>query len=215
MLAALDDEGPPPARRRKRAAKKPKRSARAPKAKPPCKYGPRGADGFCPKKPKSPRKARELRVRDYESVRAAGRQAGQVFRSDKATGEQKKEAAKVLGTAIATESGKKVAEHTYREARKTLRTQEGKEALRAAAPVLKSTAKALGTATFIAGTLAAGGEILDANRLRESERWADQELKNTEKRLGRRLTDEEHETLRRQYIEWKYKQPVVNPFLGK
>jgi len=41
------------ARSSKPAKRKPAR--RAAKAKPPCKYGPRGADGYCPKKPKSAR----------------------------------------------------------------------------------------------------------------------------------------------------------------
>ena len=68
------------------------------------------------------------KVRDYESVSSAAKQAGQVLRSSKATKEQKHEAVKVLGAAVATESGKKVVEHTVREARKALKTPAGRPA---------------------------------------------------------------------------------------
>jgi hypothetical protein len=191
------------------------KKVRAKKAKPPCKYGPRGADGYCPKKPKAPKKAREVRVRDLESVGAAGRQAGEVLRSSKATGEQKREAVGVLGQAVAVESGKKVAEHIAREGRKSLRTAEGRAAAKTLGRGAVSAVKVLAPVAAIAGTLVVGGAVLDANRLRESEKKADAELKRTEKTLGRRLTDKEHETLRQQYIEFFYKQPVVNPYLGK
>lgn len=194
------------------ARMKPKR---AKKAKPPCKYGPRGADGYCPKKPKAAKREKQPRVRDLSSVSAAGRQAGEVLRSDKATGAQKREAVGVLGEAIAVESGKKVAEHIGREARKSFRTPEGRAAAKTLGSGALKVAKVAVPVAAIAGTLVVGGKVLDANRLKESERKADAELKRTEKTLGRRLTDKEHETLRAQYIEFFYKQPVVNPFLGK
>lgn len=138
-----------------------------------------------------------------------------MLRSSKATGSQKREAVGVLGEAIAVESGKKVVEHIGREAKKSLRTKEGREAAKTLGRGAVSAVKVLAPVAAIAGTLAVGGAVLDANRLRESEKKADAELKRTEKTLGRRLTDKEHETLRQQYIEFFYKQPVVNPYLGK
>lgn len=205
-----------------RCPKKPKASAgsksskRTAKAKPPCKYGPRDAEGHCPKKPKTARKDRAPSVRDYESVSSAARQAGQVLRSKKATTEQKHEAVKVLGAAVATESGKKVVEHTVREARKALRTPSGRAAAARVAKSAGKAVKAVGTATAIGAVLAIGGAALDANRRREARAYATRELAATKKRLApQKLTAEQEATLRRQYEEYYAKLPVQNPYTGK
>lgn len=198
-----------------RCPKKPKSaSARSKSAsgKRPCKYGPRGADGLCPKKPKS---QRAPSVRDYESVSRAAQQAGQVLRSSKATKEQKHEAVKVLGGAIAQESGKKIVEHTVREARKALKTPKGRAAAVKVAKSAAKAAKAVGTATAIGAVLAIGGAALDANREREAQAYADRELAATRKRLKGGLTPQQAATLRQQYVDFFKKQPTQNPFLGK
>lgn len=196
---------------KKPRAAKPTRSKSSSTGRP-CKYGPRDSEGRCPKPPK---KERKLQVRDYESVTAAGRQAGQVLRSSKATREQKHEAVKVLGAAVATESGKKIVEHTVTEARKALRTPTGRKAAVAVAKKAAGAAKAVGTATAIGAVLAIGGAALDANREREASKYADKQLAATKKRLKQRLTAEQEATLKQQYAEYYKKLPPSNSFTGK
>lgn len=56
--------------------KKSPKAPRAPKAKPPCKYGPRGADGRCPKKPRTTATSTERAIAKAIGVkvpRASGR----------------------------------------------------------------------------------------------------------------------------------------------
>lgn len=155
-------------------------------------------------------------MRDLESVSAAGRQAGQVLRSKKATSEQKKEAVKVLGTAVAGEVAKKTAEHVAREGRKALREPHVREAIKSAASnVGVPLAKATLVGALVAGTLAAGGAALTSNREKEAKRWADQQLADTRKRLGTALTPEQAKTLWQQYYAFALKQPVQNTYLGK
>lgn len=155
-------------------------------------------------------------MRDYESVSAAGRQAGQVLRSKKATGEQKKEAVKVLGTAVATEVAKKTAEHVVREGRKAVREPHVREALKAVATnVGVPLAKATLVGALVAGTLAAGGAALTSNREKEAKRWADDQLAQTRKQLGTSLTKDQADTLWKQYYDFALKQPVQNTYLGK
>ena len=184
----------------------------------PCKYGPRDANGLCPKKPKSPRAAKAPSVREYKSVDSAARQAGEVLRSKKATKEQKHEAVKVLGSAVAGEATKKVGESVAREAKKAVR--QNKDAIKSAA---KSAGKAVAgsaalragvTGAAIAGTLYVGGKVLDANRAREAKKWADQQLAATRKKLPK-LTPEQAATLWNQYYQHALKKPVTNSFSGK
>lgn len=193
-----------------KAAPKPKK-AKAAKAKAPCKYGPRDAQGHCPKKPKAERKVREL-----ESVSAAGRQAGEVLRSKTATKAQKHEAVRVLGQAVAVESGKKVAEHIAREAKKAARTPAAKKAIATAVKKVLPAAATLGaTGAGIAATVYVGGKALTANREREARAFAKRELANTKKRLTQKLTAEQERTLYEQYYRHALKQPVTNSFVGK
>ena len=184
-------------------------------SKRPCKYGPRDSEGHCPKKPKTARAKKAPTVRDYESVGRAAKQAGQVLRSDKATTEQKHEAVKVLGAAVATESGKKIVEHTVTEARKALRTPTGRAAAARVASKAAGAVKVVGTATAIGAVLAIGGAALDANREREAQRYADRELAKTRKRLKQSLTAEQAATLHAQYVEYYKKLPPQNSFVGK
>lgn len=206
-----DEEGRCP-----KAPKKAKATS-SPKPKPPCKYGPRTADGKCPKKPKAPKSEKQPTVRQLKSVDGAARQAGEVLRSKKATSTQKKEAVKVLTTAVAGEVGKKVAEHTYREAKKAVR--QNKDTLKSAA---KSAAKAAAGSAAVragvygaaaAGVVAAGGAALSAQRRKEAKAFADRELAKTRKKV--KLTDAQASTLWQQYYDFKLKQPVTNSFVGK
>lgn len=154
-------------------------------------------------------------MRDLESVSAAGRQAGQVLRSKKATHEQKTEAVKVLGTAIATEVGKKVVEHVGKEAKEALSHPETRAALKSGLKaVAGSGAAAAGlTGAAIAGTLYVGAKVLAANRNREARLWADEQLAATGKKI--RLTQAQADTLWKQYYDYAVKKPTENPFLGK
>ena len=197
--------------------KKPRasRTARAKvSAKPPCKYGPRDASGHCPKKPKVARRDKAPSVRDYSTVNRAAQQAGEVLRSKKATRDQKKEAVKVLGSAVAEEAAKKVAGNIYREAKKAVRQPATKKALvEVAKKVGIPLAKATGVAAAIAGTLAVGGAALTSQREKEAARWADQQLRATRKKVT--LTNDQARTLWHQYYDHALKKPVTNPFTGK
>lgn len=175
--------------------------------KAPCKYGPRDADGRCPKKPKAPRA-----VRQYRTASAAGRQAGEVLRSKEATREQKKEAVKVLGTAVAVESGKKVTQQVAREAKKQLRTPAGKALVKRATRTLGTVAKKVGGATAIGAVIGAAAVGIDKSKRREAKKAAQRELAATKKRLApQRLTAQQEAELLRQYEEHFYRQPVYTP----
>lgn len=194
---------------------------RAPKAKPPCKYGPRGSDGYCPKKPKvarAPNEKASPRVRDYESVQRAAQQAGEVLRSKKATKEQKHEAVKVLGTAVASEVAKKTAEHIGKEARKALGNKETQAALKSAAvkaaPLAAAAVRTGLVGLGIYATLALGGRALTSQREKESAAFADAELAKTKAKLPN-LTQDQAVTLWKQYFDFNMKRPVTNTFIGK
>lgn len=193
-----------------------KRSASS--SKPPCKYGPRGADGYCPKKPKAAAKAPT--VKQLTSVSGASRQAGEVLRSKKATTSQKKEAVKVLGAAVAGEATKKVGESIAREAKKAVRQNK--------APITKAAKKVAGSAAVaagaraglvgaaIAGTLAAGGAALSANRRREAAAFAKAQLARTKSKLPKgALSAAQEKTLYDQYYQFALSKPVTNPYSGK
>jgi hypothetical protein len=190
-------------------------------AKRPCKYGPRDSDGHCPKKPRSERASNAKaapRVRDYETVERAARQAGQVLRSKKATKEQKHEAVSVLGQAVATEVGKKVAEHVGKEAKAALTKPETQAALKSAvakaAPVAAAVVRGSVVGLGIYATLALGGRALTNQREKEAARFADAELAKTKAKLPS-LTQDQGVTLWKQYFDFKMKQPVTNSFVGK
>lgn len=176
-------------------------------SKRPCKYGPRTPEGRCPPKPKAPKKVKQL-----QSVEGAAKQATQVLRSKEATTSQKKEAVKVLGTAVAVDVTKKVAADAQRKAKQALKKPETRKAI---AKVAKEygipVAKAAGVATGVGVTLAVGGAALSANRAREAKKYADRELAKTKKKLGKALTPEMEKTLHKQYEDHAKKQPVYTP----
>ena len=181
----------------------------------PCKYGPRTSDGLCPKKPKAAKKERAASVKQLSSVDGAARQAGQVLRSKKATGEQKREAVRVLGSAVAVESTKKVGEHIAREARKAARTPAAKTAIKAALKKAAVVAGVVPTAAAVVGTLVVGGKVLKANRSSECKQWAKQQLAATQAKLKTPLTPAQRSTLLSQYEAHCNKKPVTNSFTGK
>lgn len=206
-------------------------------SKRPCKYGPRDEDGLCPKKPKAAKKPaakkkapckygervngkcpkKPATVKNYKSVDAAGRQAGEVLRSKTATPSQKKEAVKVLGTAVAVESGKKVAEQATRNVRAAAKKAAKNPKVKAAAiSGAKKVAKVAGAATGAGVVLVAGGAALSANRRREAAAWARSQLAATKKRLApQKLTAQQEATLYNQYYEFALRRPVTNSTLGK
>lgn len=199
-----------------RCPKKPKSasSGRASSSsKPPCKYGPRDSNGRCPKKPKAAKADKGPSVKRLKSVDGAARQAGEVLRSSKATRQQKHEAVKVLGAAVAAESGKKVADHVVREAKKAINKPAARAALKKAAP---RALKAIGALTYTGAILTLGAAALDAERGRQAKKFADRELATARKRLRpQELTQEQAQTLYNQYYEYAFKQPVQNSYLGK
>ena len=164
------------------------------------------------------RDAKAPTVRDLESVTAAGRQAGKVLRSKKATGEQKREAVQVLGQAIAVESGKKVVEHIAKEAAKHVREagvrQKVIDVATKAAPLAGAAARAGIVGLGIYATLALGKRALTSQREKESAAFADSELAKTQKSIPG-LPQDQAVKLWKQYFDFNMKRPVTNSFIGK
>lgn len=209
-----DDEGKCPKKPKSTNSTGSKSSART---KPPCKYGPRDANGLCPKKPKSTRASQPPKVKEYKSVDSAAKQAGEVLRSKKATSSQKKEAVRVLGTAVAGEAGKKIVTEASRTVKKKVASKAGREALKSAAkkaaPLGAAALRAAPVVGGIAATLYAGGKALTANRARECKQWAQEQLRATEAKV--KLTPEHRRTLLAQYEAHCKKKSVTNSFSGK
>ena len=125
---------------------------------------------------------------------------------------------KVLGVAVATEVGKETAKHLGKEAKEALKKPEAREALKSAvkvaAPVAGAIATATGVGLAIGATLYLGGKVLTSQREREAAAWADQQLAITASKV-KDLTPNDRKTLWLQYYDFKRKQPVTNPYLGK
>lgn len=214
-----DSDGLCPKRPRTPRSSRAARTAAGGSSKRPCKYGPRDSDGHCPKKPHAPPHAKAApRVREYETVDRAARQAGEVLRSKKATKEQKHEAVRVLGEAVAGEVAKKTAEHIGKEAKAALTKPETQAALKSAAikaaPLAAAAVRTGLVGLGIYATLALGGRALTSQREKEAARFADSELAKTRKQLPQ-LTQDQGVTLWKQYFDFKMKQPVTNTYLGK
>lgn len=200
-----------PRRKRGRAKAPPRAKApRAKKAKPPCKYGPRGADGYCPKKPRS-----DVSVRQLRSGSAATEQAIKVLRNPKASGAQKREALSTAATAIAWEGGKGAARGVRTEVRRATKTAAGRAALRklkgAAGSAVLAVGKKAVPVLAVGAILKGGAKALAANRRREANRFAWRELRKTEKRLGKQLPANQRAALFKQYEDWYIAQPVHTP----
>lgn len=119
--------------------------------------------------------------------------------NERASAQQKAQAVSQVGTTIVVDA-----------ARKTARKNAPK-----VIQAVKKVAPAAGIVGAAAATVYAGGKALTANRKREANRFADAELKKTEKRMKHKLTAAEKATLRQQYYDFAVKRPVTNPFLGK
>lgn len=122
---------------------------------------------------------------------------------------------KVLGTAIALESGKKVVEHVAKSAKEALAEPGARAAITAAAkkyglPVLR-----------VAGIYGAllGIGVWAASRIpkeheKEARAWADLQLGLTARKLPN-LTGDQAGTLWQQYYRYALKQGTTNSYLGK
>jgi hypothetical protein len=197
---ALPGGAPLKAAPRGRSRKKAAPRSKVPKPKPACKYGPRDADGYCPKKPKSARSTRANPTRvTSKTTEGATEQAIKVLTNPRATTDQKTAAVSQVGTTILTDA-----------ARKTARKNAPK-----IIQAIKDVAPAVGIVAGTAVTLKVGGIALSANRRREADRFAEQEIQKTKKRLKQPLSPKDEVTLRQQYFDWFVRQPVTNPFLGK
>lgn len=188
--------------------KKP-RTARKSAAKKPCKYGPRDAQGRCPKKPF------EERVKRFQTGGAQVKEAARVLRSEKATRTQKQEAVTAAAAALGVDAAKSAARATRTELRKQARTKAGRAAIKQIKTVVGGAAVGIGKRVIpvaIAGAViskAAKG-IVTLHR-RDAERKTARELVATEKRLKRKLTPQERALLQKQYMEFFLKQPVHTP----
>lgn len=111
----------PRGKSRKKAAPRSKTAAKkkAPKAKPPCKYGPRDSEGRCPKKPASSRRqttANRTRV-TARTTSSATTQAIDVVTNPRASAEQKTAAVAKVAETAATDALKSGAKKVIRSSR--------------------------------------------------------------------------------------------------
>ena len=135
-----------------------------------------------------------------------------MLRSREATTSQKKEAVKVLGTAVAGEVAKKVGEHAVREARKAVRQPIVRETLKKAAPAVLATGVGV---TLAAAAIAAAAIGIEKEHAKRAAQWASKTLEQAAKKLPS-LTPEQASTLWHQYYDYALKQPAAtNTFLGK
>lgn len=174
------------------------------RAKAPCKYGPRGADGYCPKKPKSNNPARQTSGNRTKVTARTGTsattQAIDVVTNPRASKEQKVQAVEKAVEATAT-TGLKAA---------------GKKAARSA-----SFQKAKASAVSIAKKVPVGGVLgpvitaaqivsAPAKKVSKALDRAEAELKLTKQRMARtnqKLTKQQEKTLREQYRSYFLKNP--------
>ena len=174
--------------RRKKAAPRSKKptapkAKKAPKAKAPCKYGPRLANGRCPLKPRGSKNRLTVTAR---SVTGASREATDVVLNPKATRAQKIDAVEKVATATATETIK-------RTARKIATPSRLAKAKEIAVQVLKKSP--------IIGSAISAAEII-----RRADPYAriraNEEIAKTKKALKQPLSKKDEDTLRAQYIQW-------------
>ena len=184
---------------RARAAKPRAAKPRARAAKPPCKYGPRLANGRCPQKPRGARNRLTVSAR---SVQGASKQATDVILNPRASRQQKVEAVTKVAEAAATESVKQ----TARKIATPSRIASAKAAVKKAAPF------ALGIAAPIAA--GAGVGVLrykTAQRRRATDQSpqgkALRALAQVEANLKRKLTEAERRVLFKQHVEFFTKNP--------
>lgn len=188
--------GAPLTRRKARRAKAPKaKRPKTPKAKKPCKYGPRDADGRCPKKP---------------SRYGAGL-AGSVLGAKVA---QKGKRSKTVGEHIASsveKTAKAGAGSIANAAADRLADKYEREGVTGVVKTLKSAAKVLVIPALVASLWATANAI----QRQKAARFATRELERTAKALKRPLSQVEAETLAAQYVayvksQWTLAQDTEN-----
>lgn len=160
-----------------------------PKAsKPPCKYGPRDADGRCPRKPPSGRQTRANRTKvTARSGDAAVRQGIEVLTNPRATTEQKSRAVETVGTNIATDA-----------VRKTVRKQAPKiqAAIKKYGPDIVTAAAPIAAAVLGGKTVSS----LQGKRIKkQSQKMLDDTIKRTPKAQRGQYTAEVKKALLAQY----------------
>lgn len=169
-----------------------------PRAKAPCKYGPRDADGRCPRKPSTARNTGRSRTSvTARTTAGATKQATDVLLNPRATAQQKgraiEKAAEVTGT--------EVVKSTIRKTVTPKRIEQGKQFVKEKGPQLLELLK---QGVVVAGE---GKMYHEAKKQVSAAAKADWELRQTEKRMKRKLTKKEADTLRKQYREYFTKNP--------
>jgi hypothetical protein len=204
---ALPGGAPVATRRKKTKATARPRAPRAapkrqPKAKPPCKYGPRGADGYCPKKPASSSRRQTSATRTRVTARTTGSattQAIDVVTNPRATSAQKTEAVAKVAEAAATS---------------TLKAGAKKVAASGKLAKLKASAVEVARRVPVGGVLApvlmaASMVRVDPKRFAAAQKTekAMKAIKADFKRRGQKLTRKDEFTLAQQHMEYFLKNP--------
>ena len=174
------------------------------KAKAPCKYGPRGDDGYCPKKPKSNNPRRQTSGnRTKVTARTTGSatsQAIDVVTNPKASAKQKSEAVVKVAEATATQGLKAGAKRVV----KSSRVQKAKD-------VALRIAQRVPVGGVLGPVLLAGQAVIGpAKKVSKALDRAEAELKATKARMAKtrqKLTKQQEKTLREQYRSYFLKNP--------
>lgn len=173
--------------------------------KKPCKYGPRGADGYCPKKPKSSAKnTGKARTRVTAATPdAATKQATDVILNPKATSEQKVAAVGKVAEVTATETVKS----TIRKVATPANIAKLKKAAKEQAPKILE----LATKGVVVAGMGKAYQHVKKETFRSPKLRTLDQLKRTEQRLKRKLTKKERDLLTKQYMQFFTANPDARP----
>lgn len=181
-------------------------SGSAGKKKPPCKYGPRGADGYCPKKPKSSSAKNTGKARTRVTAAtpdAATKQATDVILNPKATSEQKVAAVGKVAEVTATETVKS----TIRKVATPANIAKLKKAAKEQAPKILE----LATKGVVVAGMGKAYQHVKKETFRSPKLRTLDQLKRTEQRLKRKLTKKERDLLTKQYMQFFTANPDARP----
>lgn len=174
----------------------PKKPKAAKKPKKPCKYGPRDAQGYCPKKPSSysppsPGGSTSVLDKPIKTRTKTGRESSTTIRKE----------ANRIGGIVATSAGNKAADATW----EWLKKPENRTALQTGAITLLSRLRALATpvGAILAGAFIGAkiGQYSNAIREQGAQNYASLQIANVTRLAKRALTLQEAKYLRELHAE--------------
>lgn len=163
-------------RRETRSASSAKSTTGTARAKRPCKYGPRGADGLCPKAPSRARNSGKNRTSvTARTSTGAAKQATDVILNPRASRQQKEKAVTKVAEVTATETAKTTIRKTVTPKRIERAKETVKKGAQAVAPYVIPT-------TGVVGAAVGGGYVASKLQKGRVEKQAEKMLQDTIKR---------------------------------